>query len=356
MAKSKPKPLTSATSTPEMLVAAPILAVDLGGSKCEMARYQPDGGAFFGFARYASRDFTGIGAMLRRYQAESGPLPKRLALAIAGVVDGDKAQMTNLDWRIEGEELRRVFDLDSVLLLNDLTAVCAALPFLAGGDLLVLQEGEVHAEAPAAVLAPGTGLGEGMLLMSDDPGGNCRHTLGGEGGHCDFAPTSDEQIELLRFMRRRHETVSFEMVAAGPGMIHLLRFYEEVGGLTAKPDVAARLAAAADKTPIIVEAALATDFCPLCRKTLTLFLEILGAEAGNLALKVYARRGLYLAGGILPRLIGKMSFAPFLAAFGNKKTMAALLATIPIFLVRHPHPALLGAAQLARRLAEAGKP
>ena len=343
MAKSKPKPLTSATSTPEMPATAPILAVDLGGSKCEMARYQPDDGAFLGFARYASRDFASVEAILRRYQTECGPLPPRLALAVAGVVNGENGYLTNLDWQVKGAELRRAFALDFLLLLNDLTAVCAALPFLTANDLVVLQEGEVHADAPAAVLAPGTGLGEGMLLAGDD----CRHALGGEGGHCDFAPTSDEQIELLRFMRRRHETVSFEMVAAGPGMIDLLRFCEEIGGLRAKADVAARLAAATDKTPIIVEAALATDFCPLCRKTLTLFLEILGAEAGNLALKLYARRGLYLAGGILPRLVGKISFAPFLAAFHNKKSMAALLATIPIFLVRHPHPALLGAARLA---------
>ena len=343
MAKSKPKPLTSAISTLKTHAATSLLTVDLGGSKCEMAVYEPDGGAFSGFTRYASQDFTGVEAVLRRYQAEHGQLPKRLALAVAGPVDGDNAHLTNLGWRVKGEELRRTFDLDFLFLINDLTAVCAALPFLAADDLVVLQEGEVRAHAPAAVLAPGTGLGEGMLLM----GGDYRYALGGEGGHCDFAPANDEQIELLRFMRRRHETVSYEMVAAGAGMINLLRFYEEVGGLAAKPDVAARLATAADKTPIIIEAALAADFCPLCRKTLTLFLEILGAEASNLALKVYARRGLYLAGGILPRLVGKISFAPLLAAFGNKKTMAALLATIPVFLVRHPHPALLGAAWLA---------
>ena len=344
MVKSKPRPSTSATSTAEAAPAdVSLLAVDLGGSKCEMAVYHAADGSFSGFARYASRDFAGVEAVLRRYRDERGPLPKRLALAVAGVVDGADAYLTNLPWRLESENLRRTFALDSLLLVNDLTAVCAALPFFTADDLVVLQEGEVHADAPAAVLAPGTGLGEGMLFIGDD----CRHALGGEGGHCDFAPATDEQIELLRFMRRHHESVSYEMLAAGPGMIHLYEFCRQTSDLAESPEVAARLADAADKTPIIVASALAADFCPLCRKTVALFLEILGAEAGNLALKIYARRGLYLAGGILPRMVGKISFAPFLAAFRNKKMMSTLLATIPIFLVRHPYPALVGVARLA---------
>ena len=346
MVKSKPKPSTSATLTPDM-----ILAIDLGGTKCEMAVYRPGNDSFSGFARYACRDFHGIEAVLRRYQEEHnrtpndllGNLPKRLAVAVAGLVDGDQAQMTNLDWRLEGKKMRQAFGLDEVLLVNDLTAVCAAVPCLGADDLLVLQKGERRMAAPVAVLAPGTGLGEGMLIT----GGGCQHALGGEGGHCDFAPVNDEQIELLRFMRKRHQSVSYEMLAAGPAMIHLFEFCQENSGLAARPEVASRLAMASDKTPVIIDAALAADFCPLCRKTLELFLEILGAEAGNLALKIYARGGLYLAGGILPRLVGKISFAPFLAAFNNKKMMASLLAAIPVFLVRHPHPALLGAVRLA---------
>jgi len=346
MVKSKPKPSTSAMLTAEAVTDS-ILTVDLGGSKCEMAVYHPADGSFSGFARYASRDFASAEALLRRYRAEYGGLsnclPKRLALAVAGPVDGNSAYLTNLGWRVESEKLRQALGLESLLLVNDLTAVCAALPFLGESDLITLQEGEKHMDAAMAVLAPGTGLGEGMLFNGDD----CHHALGGEGGHCDFAPTTDEQIELLRFMRRRHESVSYEMLAAGPGVIHLYEFCRESGGIAERPKVAAHLADAADKTPVIVAAALAADFCPLCRKTLTLFLEILGAEAGNLALKFYARGGLYLAGGILPRLVGHISFAPLVAAFRNKKMMAALLATIPIFLVRHPHPALLGAARLA---------
>ncbi|MDR0477937.1 MAG: glucokinase [Desulfobulbaceae bacterium] len=339
MGKSKPKPSTSATSTSET-----ILAVDLGGSKCQMAVYHAEDGAFSGFTRYASRDFTGIEAALRRYQAKHGLLPNALALAVAGPVDGDKAHITNLGWRLEKEKLRQAFAFDTLLLVNDLTAVCAALPFLAPNDLLVLQEGKRDISAPAAVLAPGTGLGEGILFSGE----GCQHALGSEGGHCDFAPVNDEQIELLRFMRKSHQSVSYEMLAAGPGMIHLFEFCQENSGFAAKPEVVSRLAAVSDKTPVIIEAALAADFCPLCRKSVELFLQILGAEAGNLALKTYARNGLYLAGGILPRLVGKISFAPFVAAFRNKKMMAALLAAIPIFLVRHPHPALLGAALLAR--------
>ena len=326
-----------------------ILAVDLGGTKCEMAICHPRNGSFSDFTRYASRDFKDFEAVLRRYQDEHKgcSLPKRLSLAVAGLVDGDQAQMTNLDWRLDGKKLRQAFGFDEVLLSNDLTAVCAAVPSLGANDLIVLQEGKKTATAPAAVLAPGTGLGEGMLFTGD----GCQHALGSEGGHCDFAPVNDEQIELLRFMRKSHQSVSYEMLAAGPAMIHLFEFCREYSDLTAKSEVASRLAAVSDKTPVIVEAALAADFCPLCRKTVELFLEIIGAEAGNLALKTYARGGLYLAGGILPRLIGKISFAPFLAAFNNKKMMAELLATIPISLVRHPHPALLGAARLAARLA-----
>ncbi|HBT97805.1 MAG TPA: glucokinase [Desulfobulbaceae bacterium] len=347
MVKSKPKPSTSATLMAEArLAAAPVLVVDLGGTKCEMAVYHPADGSFFGFARYASRDFKSVEALLRRYQAEHGGSdgpPKHLALAVAGPVDGDKAHLTNLGWSVEGEQLRQAFALDTLLLLNDLTALCAALPFLETNDLMTLQKGEGRTGATMAVLAPGTGLGEGMLFMSD----GCQHALGGEGGQCDFAPATDEQIELLRFMRRHYESVSYEMLASGLGMIDLYKFCRETSGIAESAEVASRLADAADKTPVIVEAALAADFCPLCRKVLTLFLEILGAEAGNLTLKFYARGGLYLAGGILPRLVGKISFAPLVTAFGNKTMMAKLLATIPIFLVRHPYPVLVGAARLA---------
>ncbi|MDR3090334.1 MAG: glucokinase [Desulfobulbaceae bacterium] len=320
---------------------APILAVDLGGSKCELAVYQPDG-SFSGFVRLASRDFTNVLAILRRYQTEH-PLPRHLALAVAGPVDGDNAHLTNLGWDVSGEEIRQTFGLELLYLCNDLTALCAAIPALPDDALVTLQAGKRRADAPAAVLAPGTGLGEGMLIMGD----GYQRAIGGEGGHADFAPVNDEQIELLRSMRRRHRSVSYEMLVSGPGIARLFDYYRKTSGETPKAEVAVRLDAATDQTPVIIEAALAQDYCPLCRKTLNLFLEILGAEAGNLALKLYARNGLYLAGGVLPRLIGRISFAPFLAAFSNKTMMAALLATIPIHLVRHPHPVLVGAAQLA---------
>jgi glucokinase len=193
-----------------------------------------------------------------------------------------------------------------------------------------------------AVIAPGTGLGEGFLV------GVGGHVLvqGSEGGHCDFAPTCAIQAELLAWMRSRHpgEPVSYETFCSGMGIPLLYAFFK-ASGMAESATIREGLEAVADQTPVIVGGAIdGRNPCPLCAKTMDTFLAILGAEAGNLALKLYSTGGLYIGGGIMPRLAGRLSFAPLLAAFNHKEKMEALMQSIPVRLITRKDAALLGAA------------
>ena len=323
-----------------------LLAADIGGTKCELAVFALTGDDCRPLAsrRYPSRDHHGIAEIIALFLRESGLRPRFASLAVAGVIGKKTAVVTNLPWIIEAERVAAAFGLARVVLLNDLTAVCAAIPVLGPEDWLELQPGDGEGGEMIAVIAPGTGLGEGLLVRSDSVFFPC----GGEGGHSDFAPVNDEQQDLLRWMMGRGGPVSCEDLIAGPGIANLYDFLKATGRERESGAVADALAAAVDRTPVIAAAALADRPCPLCRRTMELFLSILGSEAGNLALKTYARGGLYIGGGIVPRLAGRISFAGLLAAFRRKGKMEGLMAAIPVRLITRKDSALLGAARYGR--------
>jgi glucokinase len=325
---------------------ASLFAADIGGTKSELAIFQEAGGEFRTLfqKRYRNAQFSGFAEILALFLDEFSHRPQVACIAVAGVVTGDRVQLTNLPWLIDCRELAMRFGFQRVKLINDLTAVASSLAHLGPDDLAEIQAGTGDEAEIRGIIAPGTGLGEGLLLEIQ---GNF-FARGSEGGHCDFAPIDDEQTALLAWMQKSHRPVSYESLVAGPGLAHLYQFCKNYHGIPETAAITAAMARAEDSIPVIVDGALCEDPCPLCRRAIELFLNILGSEAGNLALKLYARGGMYLGGGIVPRLFGKVPFTGFLKSFCAKGLMADFMKTIPVRVILRSDAALLGAAHFGR--------
>ena len=286
-----------------------------------------------------SGSFGGIEPLIREFLKRSALSPERACLAVAGPVVDGRAAVTNLPWIADAEQIRRTFGFREVPLLNDLAATARAVPLLKPEELHRLSAGDPAAGGAIALIAPGTGLGEAFLTWD----GTRYREHATEGGHADFAPASALQMELLRELGGEYDHVSYETLCSGPGLGRLHRFLRRRGATEESAGLAARLAEAADPAPIIVEAALAGS-SSLCVRTVRLFVSILGAEAGNLALKTLATGGVYIGGGIAPRIIPFLEEGPFLDAFRRKGPMADLLFRMPVHAILEPRAALIGAA------------
>jgi glucokinase len=323
-----------------------LLAVDVGGTKCELALFPAGGRNYEPLARqrYRSSEYKRLEDIIAAFLRDTGAVPVYASIGVAGVVGDGMATVTNLPWVIREKSVAAEFGFKRICLINDLTAVCAAIALLQTDDLVEIQAGIRQPGQLIGVIAPGTGLGEGILVQTD----SFFFPRGSEGGHADFAPVTNEQAELLSYMRKNHAPVSYEMLIAGPGIPYLYEFYRDQGAMGENPEIRRQLQEAVDRTPIIFEGAFAAAPCPLCRKVVDLFLAILGSEAGNLALKLYARGGLYIGGGIVPRLVGKVSFAGFLENFRRKAKMEQLMVTFPVHLIVKKDAALIGAARFGR--------
>jgi glucokinase len=256
-------------------------------------------------------------------------------------VVGNRATITNLPWVIEAEKLKEEFTFSSVRLLNDLVAVANAVPVLESDDVYTLTEGQPVAGGAIGVIAPGTGLGEAFLTWD----GVRYRAHPSEGGHVDFGPTDELESGLLEYLRGRFEHVSYERVCSGLGIPNIYDYLKE-SGVAAEPDwLAQRLCTVDDRTPVIAEAAMDEEQpCELCTAAMEMFLRILGAEAGNLALKVLATGGIYLGGGIPPRILPALTKPIFLTSFRDKGRFRSLLSRIPVKVILNPKAALLGAA------------
>jgi len=322
-----------------------LLAADIGGTKSDLAIFdlsQAVDVAPLHRKRYRNKEFQNLDTILSDFLGDF-KTPQYGCFGVAAVIHQGIAKLTNLDWVVNAERLQNSLGLQEIILINDLTAICSALPNLTKHELLTIQEGEVQQKGVRAVIAPGTGLGEGYLVEQD----SYFFPQGSEGGHCDFAPITSEQTALLCFMQKKHPAVSYELLCSGIGLPNI---YDYLASTDFKQNTkTARLIAGADdRTPPIIAGALAKPPCPLCEKTLLLFLEILGAEAGNLALKTYPAGGLFIGGGILPRIAKQISFVSFLKAFQQKEKMTDLMKTFPIQLILKNDAALLGTASYGR--------
>ncbi|SDP14179.1 glucokinase [Desulforhopalus singaporensis] len=316
---------------------------DIGGSKSEFAIFSSDDPATpLDFRRYANSGFNSAEEVMEKYLSQCSHSPQTACLAVAGVVEAERAQMTNLDWHFDACALAARFSFAKVVLINDMTALASSLPLLdRNHQLMTLNSGSGKQGAVCGLVAPGTGLGEGLFVRL---GQNSFFALGSEGGHGGFSPADKEQLELLQWLQQKVSPVSWEMVASGRGIPALFAYYTQHCGMAPSGRITRELAGGDDQTRIIIDGGVTGDRCPVCARVVELFLAIVGSEAGNLALKLNATGGIYLGGGILPRLVGRTSFAPLVTAFGAKGKMTELVARIPLYLILEKKAVLMGGA------------
>jgi glucokinase len=319
-----------------------LIAGDVGGTKTDLAIYSSEGGPHAPLAETEvhSADYPSLQAMVREFLAQVKMPVDAACFDVAGPVIDGHVKTTNLPWTMDEGSLARELNLKSVRLVNDLEAVARAVPILRPQDLVTLNEGQALARGPIAIMAPGTGLGESFLTWD----GSQYRAHGSEGGHSDFAPTDPRQIRLLEYMLKRFDHVGFERVASGIGVPNVYDFLREKEGPPESPAVAAKIAAAKDRTRAILEAGVdPQNPSALCRATVDIVVSILASEAGNLALKVLATGGVYMAGGIAVHLLGPLREPRFMEAFTRKGRFKELMAHMPVHVIT-TRAALAGAA------------
>jgi len=320
-----------------------LLAGDIGGTKTILALYTHEDGPRNPHAQftYPSARYDSLEAVVLEFKDQARVEIERATFAVAGPVMGGKAEITNLPWVMEESQLREILGLSSVKLINDLVAVGYGVPELQPEELYTLQKGHPVPGGAIGVVAPGTGLGETYLVWD----GKHYHAKPSEGGHTDFAPTTPLQIGLLRYLQEKFGHVSYERICSGIGLPNIYAYLKEMGYADEREWVVTQLANAADPTPIIIKAALDKEnISDLCRGALDTFINVLGAEAGNLALKIMATGGLYLGGGLSPRLLPLLADGTFLKSFRQKGRFADLLSQFPVHVILNPKTGLLGAA------------
>lgn len=316
-----------------------LLAGDIGGTKTNLALYSPETGLTpRAQATFRSADYSSLEAVVEQFLTEVRLPVERAVFGVAGPVIEGRSSTTNLPWVISEGALQKALGLQEAKLLNDLEATAYGVPNLPPSDLFALNDAPPRS-GTKVVLAPGTGLGEAILFFRDGH----YHVIPSEGGHTDFAPTNLFEIRLLRHLLGKFGHVSYERICSGSGMPNIYAFLRKQGFAEERPDVKKALKEAADPTPIIVQKAMAGE-CELSIATLNTFVTILGAEAGNLVLKVMATGGVYLGGGIPPKILTKLKDGTFMAAFVNKGRFAEMLAKVPIYVILNEQTALFGAA------------
>jgi len=318
-----------------------ILAGDIGGTKVNLGLFEP------GKTRprlrvietYKSLEFPKLEELVQAFLSRHHRRISGGCFAIAGPVQGEESRTTNLPWFVSARRLRARFGWPCVRLINDLTAIARAIPLLDSRELVTLNRRRSRKGRPVAVIAPGTGLGQAIMAFSE----NRPVLIPSEGGHVDFAPNSDEEISLWRFLRRRTGHVSIERILSGPGIYNIYTWLKRSGRYR-EPAWLRRKIRGSDPPKVITEAAM-VDRQPLCRGTLEIFIRILGAASGNLALTTLSTGGLYLAGGIPPKILPALHEGRFMEAFVNKGRFRGLLEKIPVRVVLNERAALIGAAR-----------
>ena len=320
-----------------------ILAGDIGGTNARLAYFQPQNGHLTLVSErvFPSREHKELGEIVTQFLDDSGARPEAACFGIAGPVRNGRVETSNLPWVIEQSLLARQIRLPGTLLINDLEASAWGIGALADTDLVPLNRVVGTVTGNQAVIAPGTGLGEAGLFWD----GSRHLVFACEGGHTDFAPQGEVQIELLRFLTARFGHVSYERILSGPGLVNVYEFLRDSGIGKESPTLAAAMDTG-DPAATISRAALdCTD--PLAEKALELWITVYGAEASNLALKVMATGGLFLTGGISPKILPKLKGPWFMQGFLDKGRMKPLIEAIPVFVVTNEKAGLLGAARCA---------
>lgn len=318
-----------------------ILAGDIGGTKTNLGLFRAENSevTLIKETGYPSRDYDNLAGLIRQFLSENGNAsPGRICLGVAGPVIQGKVQTTNLPWEFSGEDIGKQTGVSSVSLINDLEATAYGLAALSPGDFDLIHAGSTGNPGNAAIIAPGTGLGEGGLYWD----GKSYRPFATEGGHCDFAPRSDTDIEFYQYLRKKYDFVSWERIVSGPGIYNIYQFLRDIKKRE-EPGWLARELQQEDPAAVISNAALEKKQ-PLCVETMELFVSYLAHESTNLVLKHKATGGLFIGGGIPPRILPFLKEGIFYHSFIQCDRMEELVSAIPVKVILNDKTALLGAA------------
>lgn len=323
-----------------------ILAGDIGGTHTRLGLFEDDSKSTNAVALeiYSSQEFESLRDIVKVFNERHSTDVQRACFGVAGPVRNGRAKISNLPWEVDGLALARVLGVDDVIVANDLEVQAHGIGLLKSSDFVVLNDGDPDSIGNQALIAAGTGLGEAGLYWD----GGRHRPFPSEGGHVDFAPRSELEAELLFHLMNEYRRVSYERVVSGPGLTNIYRFLKQTDRGDEPSWLADEIEAAGnDPAPVISRHALSGK-SELCVRALELFLALYGAEAGNLALKLMATGGVFVGGGIAPKILPKLEEGIFMTAFLDKSRMRSLLERVPVRVVTHDKTALMGAAQLVR--------
>jgi glucokinase len=319
-----------------------ILAGDVGGTKVHLALYDFINGKleYSRDERYAAKNYSGLEEIVRTFL---GTVKVTAAcFGVPGPVRNGRLRLTNLPWTLDSVELSASLNITHVFLINDLEANGYGVAELAADQIHTLSEGDSSQIGNRALIAAGTGLGEGLLIWN----GHSHMPYPSEGGHADYAPRNEDEIDLLRFLKQKYNgRISYERVISGQGLTNIYSFLREVRGME-EPAWLAKRIAAEDPNAVITELAMAAK-SEICEKALDMFVSAYGAEAGNMALKLLSVGGVYVGGGIAPHILEKLKDGTFMKAFTDKGRLSQLLINMPVRVILESRAALLGAAAYA---------
>lgn len=324
-----------------------LLAGDIGGTKTILRLDQVQAGARETLAQstYPSAQYSDLNSIIQVFLAEvGGARPRRACLAIAGPVIDNRSQLSNLSWTLDAQQMQQALQIPDVHLINDFAGVGYGILALQPADLCILQAAPALPQQPIAVLGAGTGLGEALLVWQQDQ----YQVLPLEGGHTDFPARTPLEIGLLQYLKQRHGRVSVERVVSGQGLYGIYQYLCETGFAPESSQVRLAIQSSAPAAVISSHGLARTDV--LCEQALEMFVAAYGAEAGNLALKSLPYGGVYIAGGIGPKILAKMQDGAFIKNFLDKGRLQPLLEKIQVSLILNPQVGLMGAALLAERL------
>lgn len=320
-----------------------ILAGDIGGTNARLAFFEPQNGHLNPVLErvFPSREHSELGEIVVQFLKDSRTQPQAACFGIAGPVRNGRVETSNLPWVIEQSKLAKQIQMPATFLINDLEATAWGIGALAQSDLVPLNHIHGTPVGNQAVIAPGTGLGEAGLFWD----GKRHQVFACEGGHTDFAPQGEYQTELLQYLRARFGHVSYERILSGPGLVNVYEFLRDTGHSKESEELAAT-AGKQDRAAAISKAALSGGDA-MAQKALEIWISVYGAEASNLALKIMATGGLFLAGGITPKVMAGLTGPLFMQAFLDKGRMRALVEGMPVQVVTNDKVGLLGAARCA---------
>lgn len=323
--------------------SAHVLAGDIGGTKTHLAIFEEGerGLKMIRDHRFPSRNYPGLGPIVDHFLKAGREKPAVACFGIPGPVKNGEVRPSNLDWLVSERALEQTFGFSRVRILNDLEANAWGIGELTTDDLETIQVGDPSANGNRAIVSPGTGLGEAGLFWD----GVKYHPVPSEGGHMDFAPQSEIEVALLKFLKKKYGHVSYERVSSGIGFGNLYEFLHSTKYAKPSPAVVKEIEKE-DTGSVISRHALAKD-CPLCIEAMNIFVRVLGAKCGNTALQFLAKGGMYVGGGIPAKILPRLKEPDFLEAFLDKGRLRPVMEAIPLHIILNENAALLGAARCA---------